>query len=152
MTAKQKAWEICSRYCRLRDALAYCKRMRIDVSEFARPENIIGKCCTCTTVKSWIYMDAGHWINRGSGGQSGVYFDERNINLQCKSCNGNFYQGKTQRDVKSAYDHFMLEKYGQDVMDELRIRDKVITRKFSVIILGLHQVYTEEYQKLLDSL
>ena len=96
-------------------------------------------------------MDAGHWIDRGSGGQSGVYFDERNINLQCKSCNAGFYKGKSKPDVKTAYDLFMLEKYGQEVMEELRIRDKMV-RKFSVIILGLHQVYTEEYQKLLDSI
>ena len=97
-------------------------------------------------------MDAGHWIDRGSGGQSGVYFDERNINLQCKSCNAGFYKGKVQPDVKTAYDQFMLEKYGQEVMDELRIRDKMVIRKYSVIILGLHQVYTEEYQKLLNSI
>lgn len=152
MTPKEKTWQICSRFCRLRDALDYCKRMRIDVSEFVRPEDIIGQCCTCTTVKSWIYMDAGHWIDRGSGGQSGVYFDERNINLQCKSCNAGFYKGKRKPDVKSAYDQFMLDKYGQDVMDELRVRDRMVIRKYSVIILGLHQVYTEEYQKLLDSL
>lgn len=152
MTLKQKTSQICSRYCRLRDALAYCKRMRIDVSEFVRPEDIVGKCCTCTTVKSWIYMDAGHWINRGSGGQSGVYFDERNINLQCKSCNAGFYKGKRKPDVKSAYDQFMLDKYGQEVMDELIVRDRVVIRNFSAIILGLHQVYTEEYQKLLKSL
>lgn len=97
-------------------------------------------------------MDPGHWIDRGSGGQSGVYFDERNINLQCKSCNAGFYKGTRKPDVKSAYDQFMLEKYGQKVMDELRIRDKVVTRKFSVIIFALHQLYTEEYQKLLDSI
>lgn len=152
MTPKEKTFTICSRFIRLRDALDYCKRMRVDVSDFVRPEDIIGQCCTCTTVKSWIYMDAGHWIDRGSGGQSGVYFDERNINLQCKTCNAGFYKGKRKPDVKSAYDAFMLEKYGQDVMDELIVRDRMVTRKFSVIILGLHQVYTEEYQKLLDSL
>jgi len=97
-------------------------------------------------------MDAGHWINRGSGGNSGVYFDERNINLQCKSCNAGFYKGKVQPDVKSAYDQFMLDKYGQEVMDELRIRDKVVTRKYSVIILALHQFYKGMYQGLLDSI
>ncbi len=152
MTPKQKTFKICSRYCRLRDALDYCRRYEIDLHQFSRPEDIIGQCCTCLTVKSWIYMDAGHWIDRGSGGQSGVYFDERNINLQCKSCNAGFYKGKRKPDVKTAYDQFMLEKYGQDVMDELIVRDKVVTRKFSVIILGLHQVYKEMYQGLLDSI
>lgn len=97
-------------------------------------------------------MDAGHWIDRGSGGQSGVYFDERNINLQCKSCNAGFYKGKRKPDVKSAYHQFMLDKYGQEVMDELIVRDKVVIRKRSMVVLALHQVYKEEYQKLLDSI
>lgn len=152
MTAKEKAFKICSRFCRLRDALAYCKRMRIDLSQFNRPEDIIGQCCTCTRLKSWIYMDAGHWINRGSGGSSGVYFDERNINLQCKPCNGSFYQGKRQPNVKIAYDQFMLKKYGQEVMDELIVRDRILTRKYSLIIPALHQLYKEKYHELLNSL
>ena len=151
MTPKQKTSQICSRYIRLRDALSYCKRMGIDVSEFSRPEDIIGQCCTCTKVKSWIYMDAGHWIDRGSGGQSGVYYDERNINLQCKSCNAGFYRGKNRPDVKSAYNEFMLNKYGQEVMDELIVRDKLVSRKYSVILFALHQLYTEKYQELLES-
>ena len=152
MTPKEKTFKICSRFCRLRDALDYCKRMRIDLSQFIRPEDIIGQCSTCTTVKSWIYMDGGHWIDRGSGGQSGVYYDERNVNLQCKSCNAGFYKGIRKPNIKVAYDLFMLEKYGQKVMDELRIRDKLITRKFSVILLALHQLSTEKYQELLDSI
>jgi len=97
-------------------------------------------------------MDAGHWIDRGSGGTSGVYFDERNVNLQCRQCNAGFYRGKRKPDVKSAYDAFMLEKYGQDVMDELRVRDHFVTRKASVLYLALYQIFTEEYKKLLDTI
>lgn len=97
-------------------------------------------------------MDAGHWIDRGSGGQSGVYFDERNINLQCKSCNAGFYGGKKKPDVKSAYDDFMMKKYGQEIIDELRLRDKLVTRKASILHLALHQLYKEKYQELLDSI
>ena len=152
MTAKQKAWKICSRYIRLRDALKYCKGIGLDLHQFIRPEDIIGHCCTCERVKSWIYMDAGHWINRGSGGGSGVYFDERNIHLQCKPCNGNFYQGKVQHDVKGAYDNFMLESYGQKVLDELKVKDKMVTRNISITYPALYQFYKEYYQGLVDSL
>jgi len=126
--------------------------MGIDLHQFERPEDIIGQCCTCQMVKSWIYMDAGHWIDRGSGGTSGVYFDERNIHLQCKPCNGGFYRGKVKPDVKKAYDQFMLEKHGPEVMAELRVRNKAVIRKASALYLGLYAIYTEEYQKLLDSL
>jgi 5-methylcytosine-specific restriction endonuclease McrA len=78
-TPKEKAWKACSRYIRLRDAIAYCLKHGIDLTQFNRPEDIIGKCCTCGKVKSWIYLQAGHWKGRDLGGKSGTYFDERNI-------------------------------------------------------------------------
>ena len=58
-------------------------------------------------------MHAGHFISRGSRGASGVYFDERNVNAQCKSCNA-FHQGRAEN-----YREFMLKKYSQKVIDEL---------------------------------
>ena len=84
MTLKEKASKAMSRYIRLRDALEYCDNYSIDITQFNRPEDIVGKCCTCGTVKSWSWMDAGHWLGRGIGGGSGTYFDERNVHLQCK--------------------------------------------------------------------
>ena len=102
MTPKTKAWKACSRYCRLRDALAYCKEHGIDLHQFSRPEDIIGACATCPAVKSWYLMDAGHFISRGAGGVSGVYFDERNVNLQCKRCNA-FEQG-----AYAKYEKYMI--------------------------------------------
>lgn len=140
MTEKQKAWKACSRYCRLRDALAYCKLMRIDLSQFNRVEDYPVKCCTCQTVKSWIYMDSGHFIGRGFGGSSGVYFDERNINTQCKRDNA-FKQGRPE-----VYYEFMLAKFGQEIIDELKVLDK-LTKKDNYIIIG--QAYKEMYEELL---
>ena len=52
MTPKQKASKAMSRFIRLRDALAYCHRRGIDLHQFARPEDVIGKCCSCGAVKS----------------------------------------------------------------------------------------------------
>ena len=71
-------------------------------------------------------MDAGHFISRGSGGMSGVYFDERNIHTQCKPCNG-FHQGNAQK-----YGDYMLQKYGQEVIDILRTLDKVNSYKYKL--------------------
>ena len=137
---KKKTWIWCSKYTRLRDALEYCRKNGIDLRQFARPEDIPVKCCSCGLIMPWIRGDAGHFIPRGSGGMSGVYFDERNINFQCKPCNG-FEQGNA-----LAYQDFMLDKYGQDVIDELRFLDKTNSYKYKLI--GLELYYKEEYKKL----
>jgi len=141
MTDKKKAWDECSRYCRLRDALDYCKLMRIDTSQFNRIEDYPVKCCTCHKIKAWIYMQSGHFISRGIGGSSGVYFDERNINTQCPRCNA-FRQGRPE-----VYYEFMLAKYGQAVIDALKILDKQ-THKASYIIIGM--AYKEMYEELTE--
>ena len=133
-------WKQCSRYCRLRDALDYCKKWDIDLRHFKRVEDLPVLCCSCDHVKSWIRMDAGHFIPRGKGGMSGVYFDERNINAQCKQCNA-FKQGNF-----LGYFTFMLNKYGKEVVDELELLDKTNSCKYK--LLGLEIYYKEAYQRL----
>lgn len=141
MTAKQKAWEWCSKYIRLRDALEYQR---------LNPEIELGwvKCCTCgRLIHIKKNADAGHFIARGSRGASGVYFDERNINTQCKNCNGGFYKGQNIRaEVDTAYENFMLEKYGQDVIDKLRFLDANRSYKYRIIGIGL--MYKQMYKEL----
>jgi hypothetical protein len=133
-TAKQKAWIWCSKYIRLRDALEYQKK---------HPEVELGwvKCCTCGKV---IHIkkncDAGHFISRGSRGLSGVYFDERNIHAQCKTCNG-FNQGRHHE-----YEQFMLDKYGQDTIDLLRYLDVHQSYKGKIVAIG--EMYKEMYEQL----
>ena len=100
---KKKAWDWCSKYIRLRDAL----------ENGSSADAKYCSCCTCGKVNLRSEMDAGHFISRGMGGSSGVYFDERNIHAQCKPCNA-WKQG-----APHEYEQFMLDKYGQDVIDEL---------------------------------
>ena len=133
-TAKKEAWEWCSKYIRLRDAIAYQEKY---------PDVPFGyvKCCTCSTII--IYnnnCDAGHFISKGSRGMSGVYFDERNIHAQCKSCNG-FHQGR-----QVVYREFMLEKYSQDVIDQLEFLDQNQSYKGKIIGIGL--MYKQMYEDL----
>ena len=142
MTPKQRAWRWCSRYVRLRDALAYCKEAGIDPNGY-KVEDLPIKCCTCSRVRSFRQTDAGHFISRGSGGGSGVYFDERNINAQCKHCNA-FLQGNT-----LAYLDFMKNKYGQKVIDELIVKDKIVTRKISLTFPAIYKYYKDAYEDLL---
>lgn len=142
MTAKQKAWTACSKYIRLRDAIAYCKEYGIDLGQFARPEDIVGRCCTCSAVKSWIRMDAGHFKGRGIGGGSGAYFDERNIHLQCKQCNG-FKQG-----AYPEYEQFLVDKYGPGIIDELNRKHVSRLDMRPIAMKAMEVFYKEKYAEL----
>ena len=75
------------------------------------------QCVTCGVVQSYKVMHAGHFVG---GRTMGVLFDERNIHPQCASCNvalgGN----------PEKYEWFMLVRYGQEVIDELRRRRREI--------------------------
>ena len=140
-TPKQKASDAMSRYIRLRDALEYCRQHRIDVSQFNRPEDVIGQCCTCGTVKSWYRMDAGHCIGRGLGGGSGVYFNPYNMALQCKLCNG-FEQGSTDK-----FWEYLEGIYGPLIKEQLTLLHH--THKYEPHEYPLlEQHYKNEYKKL----
>jgi len=62
-------------------------------------------------------LDAGHFI---AGRHNAVLFDERNIHIQCKTCNA-FLEGN-----RLEYNRFMLKKYGQEVINDLERRDKEV--------------------------
>ena len=124
---KNRVWYWCAKYIKLRDAVS-------------RKEGW-GYCVSCNKIVQIKYADAGHFIGRGLGGSSGVYFDERNIRLQCKQCNA-FKQGNY-----TEYRKFMLDKYGQEVIDELERLHK--TRNYSLMDLeGLKLFYKTAYEEL----
>lgn len=143
MTPKKEAWKAMSRFVRLSEALEYCRKYGIDVGQFIRPEDIIGKCCTCGIVKSWLRMDAGHFIGRGKGGGSGVYFERLNVHLQCKPCNA-FEQGNA-----VPYKEYMLEKYGQIRIDGLEFQNHIPPNHNYFF---LEDYYKKEYKKLVKDL
>lgn len=130
-----------SRYIRLRDAIEYCMKSGIDIRQFNRVEDIIGKCCTCKTVKSWIRMDCGHYIGKGIGGASGIRWDERNAHLQCKQDNA-FNQG-----AHTEYRQFMENKYSQKVIDELEFLHKNQSYKGKIVAIG--EMYKQMYLEML---
>ena len=126
---KKKIWKQMSIYIRLRDSR----------------EDGYGWCRTCGAVVFWKKADAGHFISRGLGGGSGVYFDERNVNLQCKQCNA-FKQG-----APVEYRKFMLREYGLPVVEELEFKDK--THRYDLRELeGLLLYYTQEAKDMKDGL
>lgn len=145
-TPKVNAWRQCSRYIRFRDALEFCCERDIDLRQFARPEDVIGKCCTCETVKSWICMDAGHWKSRGTGGGSGVYFDERQIHLQCKHCNG-FKGGKADE-----HKDFIIAKHGIEVIQEIELKHRLGIDMGSMAMEAMRILYKEKYDELIKAI
>jgi len=131
---KGKASSWMSKYIKLRDSIEYCKQRNIPL------DSGIGQCCTCGKIVTVKLADAGHFISRGSRGASGVYFDERNCHFQCRSCN-RFEQGRT-----LDYENFMLKKYGQEVIDELKFLDKNQSYKYKIVAIGL--MYKELFLEL----
>lgn len=99
---KKKAWKVFSPYIRKRDA----------------DKNGYVACCTCGRVKHWKEGDAGHFID---GRRNSILYDERNVHFQCKPCNGSFINQKFDRhEIKKRYEDFMVKRYGQKVVDELK--------------------------------
>lgn len=144
-TPKRKASDACSKYIRLRDAVEYCERMKIDLSQFSSVEDLPVKCCTCPKIKTWKQMQGGHYFGRGLAGGSGAYFDERNINTQCGQCNS-FRGGNIQ-----AYREFMLQKYGQGVIDELEILHRGGRTYVDGELAAIEQLYKEMYEQLIET-
>lgn len=103
--AKKKAWEAFSRYIRTRDCLRFS----------GDPE--LGKCVTCNLVFPFKKLQAGHFID---GRSNSVLFDERIVYTQCYQCNSKneSYGGKSGNKVE--YYVFMLEEWGQIMIDEFR--------------------------------
>lgn len=101
-----------------------------------------GYCCSCPKVV--VHGDAGHFIGKGFGGKSGVRYDERNINLQCISCN-RFQEGN-----KLEYRKFMIDRYGEKVIEELELKHR--THNYTLMELeGLKLYYQQAYKELIDA-
>jgi hypothetical protein len=102
-TLKNKAWKLTSLYIRRRAA----------VEGYA-------ECVTCNKWLPWQEGDAGHWIPQARG--NSVRFDDRNINFQCKNCNGRLGSNPAN------YAVYMARTYGIDVMEELTTKSRTVTR------------------------
>lgn len=109
---KKKLWKLISLFVRRRDA----------------DENGMVACCTCGKIKHYKEGDAGHFID---GRHNAIVYDIRQIHFQCKPCNGGFINNKDingfeldAREVKKRYEAYMVKRYGQAVVDELKAADK----------------------------
>jgi hypothetical protein len=62
------------------------------------------------------HAHAGHYYSRGAS--KALYFDEKNVNLQCVSCN-TFREGN-----KQGYAQGLVRKYGDGILDMLEVKAK----------------------------
>jgi len=110
-TTKAKLDRVFSRFIRLRDT----------------NEHGVGQCISCGKfVVAWRIKDgkiqfiqtvhAGHYYSRGAS--KALYFDEKNVNLQCCQCNS-FHEGN-----KQGYARGLIRKYGNNILDLLEIKAK----------------------------
>lgn len=144
MSLKQRVFREMSPYIRLRDALEFCRSHKIDISQFNDWHDLPVACCCCGDITTVRHVDAGHFLGRGIGGGSGAYLDERNVHAQINTHNAF-------KDAAHGYEEFMIKKYGQDVIDDLRRLDK--TRKYTKLeIEGLRLFYKVEFKKLKESI
>ena len=83
-------------------------------------------------------MQAGHLV---SGRTNGVLFDERGIFPQCYACN------VCRQGMGAEYTVFILENYGQGVVDDL-IRKRRETVRFTLDELGeMLEGYTVRFKE-----
>jgi hypothetical protein len=135
-----------AKYIKLRDAIS---------DKLDSPTFRLVKCRTCSKILARYEFDpikgkevgnrdcqGGHYLGRGSGGSSGVYFDERNVWTQCAQCN-RFRQGAPEE-----MELHIRKVCGDDVIEELKLKHKVESySQEEIIALGIY--YKEMYQSLL---
>lgn len=121
---KKKAWKACSLYSRQKDA----------------DEDGYVVCCTCTRINHWKDMDAGHFIPKSRG--NAVYFQENNIHAQCKGCN--ISEGGRFED----YYPYMVNRYGQDTVDELVRLSKTIVKLTMQDLKDIECYYKQRLEEL----
>ena len=93
---RDKVWDVFSKYIRLKYA------------DWRGNES----CVTCGIVKHWKEMQAGHFI---AGRGNSILFDVRGVHPQCGRCNV-YLKGNVVE-----YFRFMQKKYGDKVIDDLRV-------------------------------
>lgn len=135
--AKDKTWKWMQKFIKLRDA----------IEDKLDPDLLYVRCRSCGKVLERGTRDcqAGHYIGRGQGGQSGVYFNEYNVWTQCSNCN-RYEQGN-----RTGFEQFFINKFGKEkaeqIIEDLKIQHKIYS--YSLLeIEGLGLYYKQKYEEL----
>lgn len=102
---------------------AWIRKLDTIYSKFIRlfyaDANGIVKCASCGKLVFWKDADCGHYIGRQ---HHATRWYEKNTHPQCRDCN-RFNEGN-----KGRYAMFLVEKYGEDIIDHLEYKKTGIAR------------------------
>lgn len=119
----KKLWTIFSRYIRLRD----------------RFEGDYVKCVTCSHIGHWKTFDAGHFMSRRF---KSVKFNEKNVNAQCKGCNG------PKHGMQYEHGKAIDRKYGEGTAEWLSSEARKVKRYTPFELEELIKYYTKEVKRM----
>ena len=89
----------------------YVRKRDLDFREGAN-------CISCGKYFYAADLQVGHYHSRGYDFTSEIGKDERNVNLQCVTCNGNLFNKKARTDKDYAVG--LERKYGYGILEELQ--------------------------------
>ena len=98
-----------------------------------------GSCFTCGSTRHYTEVDAGHFMSRAC---MPTRWDERNVQFQCKRCNG-FRSGE-----QYIFSKNLDQTYGSGTAEELHRRSKSM-RKFTA---GELEAMYHHYKRLVSDL
>lgn len=117
--AKKLAWMWFSRFVRMRGAWLSCGVW-------------VNRCVTSGATLPIKSIHAGHFV---PGRHNAVLYDERNCHPQ------SFIENVRRGGNWPAYERFMLEKYGPEVVQELKDKDREIVQMTAADHLAVAEVY-----------
>ena len=128
-TDRDKAWEACARYCKVRDCLQ------------DRGFAYLGICITCSRNNHIANLEAGHAI---SGRRNAVLFAEKLIHPQCRHCN------QVLHGHQKKYRKILAERYGQEWMDMMERRAKRVIKNDQIDFVKMRKGFERRYKKMME--
>lgn len=128
-SAKKKAWDVFSKYIRLRDALLTMhNKIQARCISCQKPYPAFGRKC----------LQAGHFL---PGRRNSVLFHEDLVHAQCYNCNVNLGGNWV------AYERVMIALYGQKKVDEFK---KLVPMTIDMTIQDYQDIEAKFRQKIED--
>jgi Bacteriophage Lambda NinG protein. len=108
--------------------------------KYSNKDGIV-QCVTCPSRGHWQDFDSGHFLKGRSLSISNL-LDERGQHPQCQTCN------RVNDGAPKQYEAFMLKQYGQEVVDELRMNRRKVTKITSAELRDFIQAYRQKVKTL----
>ena len=125
---KAKAWEVFSRYIRIRDCLA------------TTGLPFVGMCVTCNKRFHIRFLQAGHCI---AGRSNAKLFDEKLVNAQDPICNETMH-GRTKR-----YEKKMIEWYGKEEFEQMKRDAQKVVQNKDMDFPAIEAKYKKKYEDIM---